>query len=417
MIGQFFRWWFAQLRALLPWPSDAQTGPWLEVTLDSERVRANSSERGEQVLMDVARSQGSVVRDELSRIAATLDPSRVRCRIWVDATEVLTRDVELPMAAEENLREVMSFEMARKTPFRAGDVHFDAIVTERDAARRMLTLRVNVVPRRVLESVVSAFADWSLDAIAAGVEAHTAQRKEQAVFAFQSRSFKRQSFTGLNLTLACAVLALAIVCVWLPLKGQQDALDRLHSQAQRAGAEAAQAMALRDELDAVQSANGFLSEARDRHPPKVQVIEALARALPDSTFLSRLQIKDDQVNLHGSSGAASELIAILEELSLLDGVRFASPVTRDAANGGERFHIVARLLSLPSDAPIDAQSSAQSATQRATQRSSQSRAQSGTQSSSQSSAQRGIQSSAESATQSSAQNSGQRSAPSPGAAS
>lgn len=355
MIGQFFRWWLAQLRALLPWPGDEQGGPWLEVTLDSERVRANSSERGEPVLMDVARSQGSVVRAELSRIAATLDPARVRCRIWVDAKEVLTRDVELPMAVEENLREVMSFEMARKTPFRAGDVHFDAIVTERDAARRMLTLRVRVIPKQVLDSVVSALGDWSLEAIAAGAEAHTAQRKEQAVFAFQSRSFRRQSFTGLNLALACAALALAIVCVWLPLKGQQDALNRLHSQAQRAEAAANQAMALRDELDAVQRANGFLSEARKRHPPKVEVIEALARALPDNTFLSRLQIKDDQVNLHGSSGAASELIAILEALPLLDGVRFASPVTRDAANDGERFHIVARLLSGQSGAQNDGQ--------------------------------------------------------------
>jgi general secretion pathway protein L len=346
MIGRFFRWWFTQLRELLPWSGDEQNGPWLEVTLDSERVRARSSERGEQLLMDVARAQGSVVRDQLGSIAATLDPARVRPRIWLDAKEVLTRDVELPMAAEENLREVMSFEMARKTPFRAADVHFDAIVTERNAAQGLLTLRVHVVPKRVLDPLLSAFADWSLDGIAAGAEAHTAQRREQAVFAFQGRSFRRQSFTGLNLGLAGAALALAIVCVWIPIKDQQDTLDRLHSQAQRAGTEAAQAMALRDELDAVQSANGFLSAAREHHAPKVQVIEALSRALPDNTFLTRLQIKGDQVNLHGSSGAASELIAILEALSLLDGVRFASPVTRDAANDGERFHIVARLLSV-----------------------------------------------------------------------
>ena len=50
-----------------------------------------------------------------------------------------------------------------------------------------------------------------------------------------------------------------------------------------------------------------------------------------------------EVNLHGSSEAASALIGILEATPHLKGVRFASPVTRDGGSARERFHIVAGL--------------------------------------------------------------------------
>jgi len=356
MIGRFFQWWLGQLRALIPVSMGSDGGQWLDVSVGAERVRAALSDHRELLLMDVMRAEESEVQVALSRIAGALDRSRVRCRVWVDAAEVLGREIELPMAAEENLREVLSFEMARKTPFRAQDVYFDALIMNRDPARRMLNLQLNVVPRRTLEVVTSALQDWSLDAVSSAGAARVAQRNDQAVFAFQDGSFSRRSHTGLNLTLGFAVIALAGVCAWLPFTAQQKTLEHLQLQAQRARIEATQAMALRDEFDVLQRASTFLADAQLARPAMVQVLEELTRALPDSTFLSRVQIEDGEVNLHGRSQAASELIAILEQLALLEGVRFASPVTRDAASGGERFHIVGRLNARAQRSPPGEQS-------------------------------------------------------------
>ena len=344
MIGQFFRWWSGQLSALFPFSIGGDGGRWLDVSIDAERVRATLSDNRERVLMDVARTQQAELQAELSRVVAALDPTRVRCRIWIAASEVLGREVELPMAAEENLREVLSFEMARKTPFRAQDVHFDALITERDSARRMLKLQLNVAPHRVLENVTTALQDWSLQAIPSADAARVAQRNGQAVFAFQSGSFARRSYSGRNLALGSLAIVLSAVCAWLPLSAQQRTSEQLEIQIQRARIEASQAMVLRDEFDAVQHASTFLADAQAARPAMVQVLDELTRVLPDTTFLSRLQIDGEEVNLHGSSQAASELIAILEQLALLKAVRFASPVTRDARSGGERFHIVGRLV-------------------------------------------------------------------------
>jgi general secretion pathway protein L len=351
MIGRFLSWWLGQLSALLPFSTGEDAGQWLDVTLDKQRVRAVLRDRRERVLMDVARTQKEALQAQLRAIAERLDWARTRCRIWVDAGEVLGREIELPIAAEENLREVLSFEMARKTPFRAQDVHFDALLTTRNPARRSLGLYLSVVPRRALDDVLSAFEDWSLEAIPAAGAAGIAQSNKQAVFAFQSASFAKRSHTGLNVTLGALVLVLAGVCVWLPLNAQQHIRLQLEAQLRQAQTEATEAMALRDEFEAVQRARNYLSVAQTARPAMVQVIEALTTALPDNTFLSRLQIGDGEVNLHGSSQAASELIAILERLPLLYRVRFASPVTRDAPSGGERFHIVAYLAAGKAAAP------------------------------------------------------------------
>ena len=54
--------------------------------------------------------------------------------------EALVRRVTMPAATEENLRQVLGFEMDRLTPFRADDVYFDYRVVSRDAAAGQLAI-------------------------------------------------------------------------------------------------------------------------------------------------------------------------------------------------------------------------------------------------------------------------------------
>ncbi len=51
--------------------------------------------------------------------------------------KALTRALTLPLAAEENLREVLAFEMNRQTPFRADQVYYDYMVVVGTPGRRL----------------------------------------------------------------------------------------------------------------------------------------------------------------------------------------------------------------------------------------------------------------------------------------
>ena len=349
MIRRFFSWWGEQLRVSMPFIVTRDTGPWLDIRIEADRVHASYSDQPNITVLDVARDQVAEIEQALAQLTSTTDLHSARCRIWLRKQEALLRELELPLAAEENLREVLSFEMARRTPFRAEDVYFDAQVLQRNTAERTLNLQLSLIPQRALAFVTKALENWSLQPISAAEATSLARSQEQVVFAFNSGLFTHRSHTALNVMLGIVTLLLLGACVWLPINAQQHERVELAVQLQRAQGEATKAMAVRDELDQERAATLILSEARAQHPPMVRVLEVISRVLPDHTFLSRLQITIDEVNIHGTSQGASELIGILEREPMLSDVRFASPVTRDAASGGERFHVVARMRVVPSD--------------------------------------------------------------------
>ena len=350
MVLRFLRWWGGELAGMLPGRRGGgreSSGQWLTVARetgdsggDRVRVRLGGTRAGE-VLADVAAAPAEALAGELGALAAALDPRRLRCRFVLPRDLALVKDIELPRAAEENLHEVLAFEMSRHTPFRAEQVWFSHRVLGHDGAR--LRVRLQVVPRARLQPLLEPFAGWRLapesEPAAGGDDGGDAP----VVLAFRPADWRRRSWAGVNAVLACAVLVLAALVAWQPIAAQRDAKARLEARAGEARAAAAEAAALRDRLDAMRASRALIAGARGRHPPMTVLLESISQALPDGTYLFRFEVRDDQVNLHGSSTAASSLIAILESTGALRGVRFASPVTRDGATGRERFHIVADL--------------------------------------------------------------------------
>ena len=58
------------------------------------------------------------------------------------------RRVTMPAATEENLRQVLGFEMDRLTPLRADEVYFDYRVVSRDAAAGQIAVQLAVARAR-----------------------------------------------------------------------------------------------------------------------------------------------------------------------------------------------------------------------------------------------------------------------------
>jgi len=50
--------------------------------------------------------------------------------------QVLRKTLTIPAAAEENLKQVLAYDLDRHTPFKPDEVYFDAVVVGRDAARK-----------------------------------------------------------------------------------------------------------------------------------------------------------------------------------------------------------------------------------------------------------------------------------------
>ncbi len=73
--------------------------------------------------------------------------------------------------------------------------------------------------------------------------------------------------------------------------------------------------------------------------PVVSIVEEMSRIIPDSTWLTDVQIDGGKVLFSGFSRSAAALIPILEESKLFRAPTFRTPVVRVANQQGERFTI------------------------------------------------------------------------------
>ncbi|PTB02967.1 hypothetical protein C6V82_00050 [Halomonas urumqiensis] len=270
-----------------------------------------------------------------------------RVQLLLDPSLVARRQLVLPLAAEENLRQVLEFEMDRRTPFRADDVVFDWRVLERSVANHALTLELVVVPRERLKEwrsrlAVLGFAAQCIDVLA-GQPEPAARGLGVDLLASEAATGKGGTQRRINRGLALAGLCLLVAVLVVPTWRMQLAERQLGDQVEAARADA---LAVVDRLDVIERRHGGLQqllERRQREPAVVARLAELARVLPDDTWLQQLELGDGRMIVQGESARAAALIERLEASPLLGAASFEAPVDTDPTSGQERFRIALRL--------------------------------------------------------------------------
>ncbi len=350
-IARFFRWWLSELAGLLPtsWLAALKYEPRrLVVTFsDGEAVFYHGRGRKLRELGSVA--FGSLAEgdsaDGVSRLVA-----RVRARIEevvvrLPRTSVLRRQVELPLAAAENLREVLGFEMDRHTPFKAEEVYFDYHLLSTDSAAKRLVVDLAVVTRAQADDAVKRLAAWALDPNRLEIE--DGQDGSDTPFNLLSASMVRvnggglRRFTALSAVTACVLLAIAI---FLPISHKQEALKLAEARLSSVQADAAEANALREQVAELLKRGRFVVGQKRSKPTVAELLSEVTEILPDDTWLIQFGWRNDRVTISGYSASPSALIGLLQQSDLLTGVRFSSPVTVDQKIGLERFNLSATVL-------------------------------------------------------------------------
>ena len=344
----FFRWWGAQLVACLP-----------------ARWRALVEERPESLLLDLHPDEIVVWREragqprEYARIARSLPPEAqgaefqrlrgaiddpgVRTVLCIPSERVLQRNLVLPAAAEDNLRQVLSFEMDRQTPFKADQIYFDSRVRGRDASGRNINVELVLLPRAQLDQEIGTLPPGAsaLDGVDAWRDAPGGARRDINLLPVERRAGRRDVRVPLNLGLAALAVILLVVNMDELLTNRAAAVESMRAEVEKANTEARQVAALRNTLaDSVAGAN-FLSDKKRSNPLTVALLDDLSRRLPEDTYLERLQIDNGEAQLQGQSKEAAKLIALIGASACLANPRLQGQIQPDARTGKERFQITA----------------------------------------------------------------------------
>ena len=363
VIGSFFAWWFKELAGLVPAP--------LRGALEGSTHAALLDLSGPEIVL--SRLSGGSWRElgrvdprglnepaQASAFAGLIQKAKLgelEVILRLPASMALCKTLSLPLAAEENLRQVLTFEMDRHTPFRADEVYFDYRVRNRDAETGRMEVELVTVPRKVMDERCERAAAWGVvpDVVDIGIEVRGGEVRGGEdrgpgdftdginLLPADDGVNGARRVGGLTLILATVAAALVAVAVYLPLEAHQAEMQAISAALAKAKADAGAAMELRKDIDRLVADSQFLVTRKQKSVKATEVLDELTGILPDGTWLRQFKIKDRELRISGFSQAASNLIGLIEQSSMFENARFTSPVTQDRREELERFNVVADL--------------------------------------------------------------------------
>jgi len=349
----FFRWWAAELAFLVPklLRKRLRADDVLAVALEggqatlSHEVAGKACELG-QIPAEATKAASAKVLKLLGRVPGLRErfaAGRVPVTLRLPADQALRTQLALPLAAEQNLRQVLAFQLDRRTPFQADTVHFAHRVVRRDDAAKLLEVELTVVPRSVVAAAIALGRAIGLRPSAVEVAAPAPGGASSGNLVPEHEDQHRRPAT-IMMRAAVAGLALAaLAALYQPIYAARRTADGLQHRMQGAKELALQGRKLKDEVAKLTEAEEFLVGGKRETPSATEILFELTRVLPDDTWVNDLHVAAGEVRISGFSKSASTVIKLLEQSGVFAGPQFRSAVTQDQASGKEKFEITAKI--------------------------------------------------------------------------
>lgn len=354
----FWRWWSGELagfaRERFGEMVEAARAPLVALEGPAVVLLERRGERLEQTArlqMEALDAEGR--RKALGEVLARAGEDSRRVRLVLARNEALLRRIALPLATEENLGQVLAFEMDRLTPFNPDDVYFGYRVAARDAAAEKLLVDLAVARRDVVDGRIAEVAQLGA-VVNAVVLADDAARNDRPIDVMPERTPAASAGSDMRLVrrvVVGAVLALAAVAIALPVWQKRETVIALLPQVDRARNEAEATGRIAAELEKLTADYNFLLTRKHANPPALAYVEEMSRLLPDQTWVSQLDLRSTgkarELQIQGETSSSSRLIELLQQSTLVQNAAPRGTVTRGMMPNTERFLIAAEAKSMP----------------------------------------------------------------------
>jgi general secretion pathway protein L len=277
-----------------------------------------------------------------------LDAARNRFVVFeFPEDKVVRRDITVPVQARKFLSGVIRNRIERLSPWPPGNVvyGFSSETSAKDAS--VVDVQILMASRTDIDAVRSQLAGLGLQVdrvVAANLHGETA---ESVILWSRSIDASHDRLEKVSRVLAAGIGAMVAVsiCVslWMSIS-TSFVRDESESIATRAKGLQRQAQGGRALSSAASMPPAerlwFLKEAS---VSSVILLEALARALPDSAYLTEIRLENATLRMTGLADDVPGLLAPLERSGHLTGVRFFAPTTRGPEGRSSRFSIEGRV--------------------------------------------------------------------------
>lgn len=124
------------------------------------RLSVVEEESREIPLMEDAAQRRQALSETIRSLLPHFDPARDPLYICLSPEQAIGLQLFLPRAAEENLPQVLEYEIERHLPFRRGDVYYDFLVAGKTGDKTGVFLFA--VPKRILDDILDSLSSFGI---------------------------------------------------------------------------------------------------------------------------------------------------------------------------------------------------------------------------------------------------------------
>jgi general secretion pathway protein L len=351
-LSRFLRWWIGELAGCLP--SRLQTalrfnGRKLVLVMNDDDVvfEHHQGKKPRKIgQLSLTKSDPDELRKSANRIARREKLRSAPVVLQLLRCKVLQRSINLPLAAAENLREVLGFEMDRFTPFKGEEVYYDYRIAKTDPELKRINVDLAVVPKPVADEALSIVRAWKFEPVQVGL-AMASDGEGAPSFNFlpaPARKDVSKLRSRFAIVLMFIFLGLSAAAIFQPLHQKQEALAAEQAELMNVRAAALHVDQLENQLTERLDRSQYTVAEKHNGRTGTELLNEISRLLPDHTWVVQFSWHEGGVSLSGYSKEPSALIGLLEQSEMLDSVRFNSPVTLDQRLGLHRFNLAASVL-------------------------------------------------------------------------
>ena len=346
--NKFVQWWTSELAFLVPEKIKQlihERQGFLIVTPKDRYLELTYHFNGHsEALATLDRNETGIT--QYAALRATderLDKAQLILRL--SRQEAVQKELVLPIAAKENLRQVVAYELDRFTPFKPEQVYFAVKTLETSHEAGQISVMVVLTRREILDTLYEDIKALGMSPLFADYEgAPNALEGRHDYYdllpeQYRKKTGKRQQFIHAGLIGGVGLLLAAVLV--MPVLFEYQAVNLLNKRINGIEKDAHKIEAMQAEIDAMVEETRSLLDEKNKTPSVVVMLNALSALIKDDTWLTYAQYSDGHLQIQGQSPAASSLIAAIEASELFSNVGFVSPVTQDKRSGLERFQITA----------------------------------------------------------------------------
>lgn len=340
-LSRFFTWWMGELAAFVP----ASVRLWWR---EADRIVLVSFEDSRPIFRrPVGHSIEEIPSTEANGQRRLSGVGRkFRYMLCLAQDQVLQRTLSLPSAVAENLRQTLSFELDRYTPFKPDQAYFDFRIRGHGAEQKKILVDLLVAPRPLVDQAVARAAALELD-VAGAVLADDALRYGSEcrnllpVSARKSRGSGGWLVWRVGLGLLAVLLTVALLAI--PIWQKRNAAISLLAPMAEAKTAAEATDVLRDRLKSLVDEHNLLPDKKWSGHSALRAIDELGKRLPDDTFVIQFDFDGTAIQVQGESASSASLVETLEASPLFKDVGFKAQLTKIQGTASDRFHIAATL--------------------------------------------------------------------------